>query len=131
MLTDPLLVLRLTDDTPAARIRPEISAPEALLTDFHILGAVARPAARRLQRGGGLRLRVDVFDARVVASLNAERPAAAAVARDVTTLISFRPLAIGAGDLLPRRKYWCPMLVAIDMAFALHRAVNYLVEILA
>ena len=54
VLTDPLLVLRLTDDTPAARARPETSAPEALLTDFHILGAIARRAARRLQHGGGL-----------------------------------------------------------------------------
>jgi ParB/RepB/Spo0J family partition protein len=54
VLTDPLLVLRLTDDTPAARVRPEISGPEALLTDFHMLGAVARRATRRLQHGGGL-----------------------------------------------------------------------------
>jgi hypothetical protein len=54
VLTDPLLVLRLTDDTPPAPVRPEASAPEALITDFHILGAVARRAARRLQHGGGL-----------------------------------------------------------------------------
>jgi len=54
VLTDPLLVLRLTEETPAARVRPESSAPEALLADFHILGAVARRAARRLQHGGGL-----------------------------------------------------------------------------
>jgi ParB/RepB/Spo0J family partition protein len=51
VLTDPLLVLRLTDDTPPAPVRPEASAPEALITDFHILGAVARRAARRLQHG--------------------------------------------------------------------------------
>ena len=54
VLTDPLLVLRVTDDTPRARVRPEASAPEALLTDLHILGAVARRAHRRLQHGGGL-----------------------------------------------------------------------------
>jgi len=54
VLTDPLLVLRLTDDTPPASVRPEASAPEALITDLHILGAVARRAARRLQHGGGL-----------------------------------------------------------------------------
>ena len=54
VLTDPSLVLRLTDDTPPAAVRPEASAPEALITDFQILGAVARRAARRLQHGGGL-----------------------------------------------------------------------------
>jgi ParB/RepB/Spo0J family partition protein len=54
VLTDPLLVLRVTDDTPRAPVRPEASAPEALLTDLHIVGAVARRAARRLQHGGGL-----------------------------------------------------------------------------
>jgi len=54
VVTDPLLVLRVTDDTPAATVRPEASAPEALLTDLHIVGAVARRAARRLQHGGGL-----------------------------------------------------------------------------
>lgn len=54
VLTDPLLVLRLTDDTPSAPVRPEASTPEALLTDLQILGAVARRAARRLQHGGGL-----------------------------------------------------------------------------
>jgi len=54
VLTDPLLVLRLTDDTPPARVRPEASAPEALLADLHMLGAVARRAARRLQHGGGV-----------------------------------------------------------------------------
>ena len=54
VVTDPLLVLRVTDDTPPATVRPEASAPEALLTDLHIVGAVARRAARRLQHGGGL-----------------------------------------------------------------------------
>lgn len=54
VVTDPLLVLRVTDDTPAATVRPEASAPEALLTDLHIVGAVARRAARRLRHGGGL-----------------------------------------------------------------------------
>jgi ParB/RepB/Spo0J family partition protein len=54
VLTDPLLVLRVTDDTPRAPVRPDASAPEALLTDLHIVGAVARRAARRLQHGGGL-----------------------------------------------------------------------------
>ena len=54
VLTDPLLVLRVTDETAAAPVRPEASAPEALLTDLHIVGAVARRAARRLQHGGGL-----------------------------------------------------------------------------
>jgi ParB family chromosome partitioning protein len=54
VLADPLLVLRVTDDAPRARIRPEASAPEALLTDLHILGAVARRAHRRLRHGGGL-----------------------------------------------------------------------------
>ena len=54
VLTDPLLVLRVTDDIPHGPVRPDASAPEALLTDLHILGAVARRAARRLQHGGGL-----------------------------------------------------------------------------
>ena len=54
VLTDPLLVLRLTDDATLARLRPDASAPEAMITDFHILGAVARRAHRRLQHGGGL-----------------------------------------------------------------------------
>jgi ParB family transcriptional regulator, chromosome partitioning protein len=54
VLTDPFLVLRVTDDTPQARLRPEASAPEALITDLHMLGAVARRAHRRLQHGGGL-----------------------------------------------------------------------------
>jgi ParB/RepB/Spo0J family partition protein len=54
VLTDPLLVLRITDDTPRAPVGPDASAPEALLTDLHILGAVARRARRRLQHGGGL-----------------------------------------------------------------------------
>jgi ParB/RepB/Spo0J family partition protein len=47
--TDPLLVLRVTDDTPQAAVRPDASAPEALIT-----GAVARRAQRRLRHGGGL-----------------------------------------------------------------------------
>ena len=54
VITDPLLVLRVTDDTSGAPVRPEASAPEALLSDLHIVGAVARRAARRLQHGGGL-----------------------------------------------------------------------------
>jgi ParB/RepB/Spo0J family partition protein len=54
VLTDPLLVLRLTDETTVPRLRPEASGPEALLTDFQIVGAVARRAARRLAHGGGL-----------------------------------------------------------------------------
>jgi hypothetical protein len=54
VLTDPLLVLRLTDEAAPARLRPEVSAPEALLTDLHLLGAIARRAHRRLQHGGGL-----------------------------------------------------------------------------
>ena len=52
--TDPGLVLRVTDDTPQAPLRPDASAPEAFLTDLHVLGAVARRAHRRLQQGGGL-----------------------------------------------------------------------------
>jgi len=54
VLTDPLLVLRLTDETSPPRVRPDASGPEALLTDLHIVGAVARRAARRLVHGGGL-----------------------------------------------------------------------------
>lgn len=54
VLTDPLLVLRVTDDTPHAPVRPDASAPEALIADLHLLGAVARRAHRRLQHGGGL-----------------------------------------------------------------------------
>ena len=54
VLTDPLLVLRVTDDRARAAVRPDASAPEAFLTDLHILGAVARRAHRRLQHGGGL-----------------------------------------------------------------------------
>jgi ParB family transcriptional regulator, chromosome partitioning protein len=54
VLTDPLLVLRVAADTADASVRPDASAPEALITDLHILGAVARRAHRRLQAGGGL-----------------------------------------------------------------------------
>jgi ParB/RepB/Spo0J family partition protein len=54
VMSDPLLVLRLTDDAAPARLRPEVSAPEALLADLHMLGAIARRAHRRLQYGGGL-----------------------------------------------------------------------------
>jgi ParB family chromosome partitioning protein len=54
VLTDPLLVLRVTDDVPPEYVRPDASGPEALMTDLHILGAVARRAHRRLQHGGGL-----------------------------------------------------------------------------
>ena len=54
VLTDPLLVLRVTDDTSQTRVRPDASAPDALVTDLHILGAVARRAHRRLRQGGGL-----------------------------------------------------------------------------
>jgi ParB-like chromosome segregation protein Spo0J len=54
ILTDPLLVLRLAEDGAPARVRPEASSPDALLTDFHVLGAVARRATRRLQHGGGV-----------------------------------------------------------------------------
>jgi len=54
VLTDPLLVLRITADAPGAPVHPDASAPEALMTDLHILGAVARRAHRRLQHGGGL-----------------------------------------------------------------------------
>jgi hypothetical protein len=54
VLTDPLLVLRVAADTADASVRPEASAPEALITDLHILGAVARRAHRRLHAGGGL-----------------------------------------------------------------------------
>lgn len=54
VLTDPLLVLRLTEEATPARLRPEASAPEALLADLHLLGALARRAHRRLQDGGGL-----------------------------------------------------------------------------
>jgi len=53
VVTDPLVVLRVTEETAAA-VRPEASAPDALLTDLHIVGAVARRATRRLQHGGGL-----------------------------------------------------------------------------
>jgi ParB family transcriptional regulator, chromosome partitioning protein len=54
VLTDPFLVLRLTDETAPARLRPDVSAPEAVITDLHLLGAIARRAHRRLQHGGGL-----------------------------------------------------------------------------
>ncbi len=54
VLSDPLLVLRLTDDTAPASARAEASMPEALMTDFHMLGAIARRAQRRLQHGGGV-----------------------------------------------------------------------------
>src|SRR3989442_3017192 len=54
VVSDPLLVLRVTEDTPAALGRPEASTPDALLTDLHILGAVARRPTRRLQHCGAL-----------------------------------------------------------------------------
>ena len=54
VLTDPQLVLRMTEDAAPARVRPDASAPEALLTDLQVLGAVARRAELRLHHGGGL-----------------------------------------------------------------------------
>jgi ParB family transcriptional regulator, chromosome partitioning protein len=54
VLTDPLLVLRVTEDEGRAALRPEASAPEALISDFHVLGAIARRITRRLAHGGGL-----------------------------------------------------------------------------
>jgi ParB-like chromosome segregation protein Spo0J len=54
VLTDPVLVLRLTDEATPAQLRPEGATPEALLADLHLLGAIARRAHRRLQHGGGL-----------------------------------------------------------------------------
>src|SRR3989442_10759750 len=53
VLIDPLLVLRVTDET-AAPVRPEAFAPDDLLYDLHIVESVARRATRRLQHGGGL-----------------------------------------------------------------------------
>jgi len=78
VLTDPLLVLRVADDTAAASVRPEASAPEALITDLHILGAVARRAHRRLQDGGGLlppeRVRISVvFDGQNAPDIHGQR----------------------------------------------------------
>jgi ParB family transcriptional regulator, chromosome partitioning protein len=54
VLTDPLLVLRITEDDARAALRPEASAPEAVISDFHVLGAIARRITRRLAHGGGL-----------------------------------------------------------------------------
>jgi ParB/RepB/Spo0J family partition protein len=54
VLTDPGLVLRLTEDAEPGCVRPEASAPDALITDLHVLGAVARRATRRLRHGGGV-----------------------------------------------------------------------------
>jgi ParB/RepB/Spo0J family partition protein len=54
VLTDPMLVLQVADDGARAAVRPDASTPEALITDLHILSAVARRAHRRLQHGGGL-----------------------------------------------------------------------------
>jgi ParB/RepB/Spo0J family partition protein len=54
VLTDPLLVLRLTDEAAPARLHPDVSLPEAVITDLHLLGAIARRAHRRLHQGGGL-----------------------------------------------------------------------------
>jgi ParB/RepB/Spo0J family partition protein len=53
VLSDPLLVLRVADDTAPAPPRPDASTPEALIGDLQILGAVTRRAARRLQANGG------------------------------------------------------------------------------
>ena len=47
-------MLRVTDDDARARLRPEASAPDALITDLHLLGAITRRVTRRLQHGGGL-----------------------------------------------------------------------------
>src|SRR4029453_15245067 len=78
-----------------------------------------------------IHLRVHAFDARVVARLNAERPAATAVTNDVTLLVSFRPLPIGPGNLLPLHQHGRSMLLAIDLTLAVHGPVNHLVEILS
>jgi len=40
-------------------------------------------------------------------------------------------LAVGTRDLLARRQHRRPMLVAIDVALALHRSVDHVVEILS
>jgi len=78
-----------------------------------------------------IRLRIDPFHPCVVAGLDAEPFAAAAVSHDVAFFIPFRPLAIGAGNLLARHPYRCPMLVPVDLPLALHRSVNHVVQILA
>jgi hypothetical protein len=46
-------VQRLTDDTPQAPVRPEASAPETLLADLHILGAVVDLHSNRISRTFG------------------------------------------------------------------------------
>src|SRR5262249_5621428 len=74
---------------------------------------------------------INAFDACVVAGLDAEGLAATAVPNDVALLVSFRPLAIGTGDLLAWDQHSRPILVPVDMALALHRLVNHVVEILS
>src|SRR5205085_197534 len=76
-------------------------------------------------------LRVDALDAGVISSFDSQGLAPATVTNSVALLVPFRPLPIGARDLLARRQYERPMLVAIDVALALHRSVDNVVEILS
>jgi hypothetical protein len=77
-----------------------------------------------------IRLPVHALDAGVIASLDAEGLAAAAIAHDITHLIPLRPLSIGASDLLSRHQDGEMVLVPMDVALALHRLVNHVVEVL-
>ncbi len=72
-----------------------------------------------------------MLNARVIAGLDAERFAATAVPRDVAFFVPFRALPVGARDVLARREHGRPMLVATNVSFSLHRAVNNVVEILS
>ena len=81
--------------------------------------------------GDVIGLRVDLFDARVVARPNAEDLATAAIADDITFLITFGPLSIRAGHFLTWRQHGDMLLLLIDVALTLHRSVNHVVEILS
>jgi len=65
----------------------------------------------------------------VVASVEAERLAAMAVASHIADLITLRPLPIGTGDLLARHQHGRSMLGTIDVALALHGVVNHVVQV--
>ena len=78
-----------------------------------------------------IRLGIDPIDPCVVAGFDAECLAATAVPHDVAFFVPFRPLPIGTRDLLARHQNRRPVLVTIDVALALHRSVNHVVQILA
>ena len=80
VLTNPVLVLRLTEDTRRPRASARKPRPRTrCITDLHVLGAVARRATRRLQHGAAC-------SAGARPRLAASSPGPAGLPRSPTTL---------------------------------------------